>query len=42
MELGVVIGLAAFGVMTLIAVIIGIIASVATVSGIDTRDNDGD
>lgn len=42
MELGVVIGLAAFGVMTLIAVIIGIIAAVSAVSGIDTRDNEGD
>ena len=36
------IGLAAFGVMALIAVLVGIIAAVSTVSGIDTRDNDGD
>lgn len=42
MEFGAVIGLAAFCVMTLIAVIIGIVAAVSTVSGIDTRDNDGD
>ena len=42
MDFGAVIGLAAFGVMTLIAVIIGIVAAVSTVSGIDTRDNDGD
>ena len=42
MDLGVVIGLAAFGVMALIGVLMGIIAAVSTVSGIDTRDNDGD
>lgn len=42
MEVGVVIGLAAFGVMALIAVLVGIIAAVSTVSGIDTRDNEGD
>ena len=42
MEIGAVIGLAAFGVMALIAVLVGIIAAVSTVSGIDTRDNDGD
>lgn len=42
MEFGVVVGLAAFGVMTLIAVLMGIVAAVSTVSGIDTRDNDGD
>ena len=42
MELGVVIGLAAFGVMALIPVIIGIVAAASAVSGIETRDNDGD
>ena len=42
MALGVVIGLAAFGIMALIAVLMGIVAAVSTVSGIDTRDNEGD
>ncbi len=42
MEFGVVVGLAAFGIMTLIAVLMGIVAAVSTVSGIDTRDNEGD
>jgi hypothetical protein len=42
MDLGVVIGLAAFGIMALIAVLMGIVAAVSTVSGIDTRDNEGD
>ena len=42
MEIGAVIGLAAFGVMALIGVLVGIIAAVSAVSGIDTRDNEGD
>ncbi|MDO5475769.1 MAG: hypothetical protein Q4F43_01495 [Eubacteriales bacterium] len=42
MDIGVVIGLAAFGVMALIGVLMGIIAAVSTVSGYDTRDNEGD
>ncbi len=42
MEVGAIIGLAAFGVMALIAVLVGIIAAVSTVSGYDTRDNEGD
>ena len=42
MDLGVVIGLAAVGIMALIAVLMGIVAAVSTVSGIDTRDNEGD
>ena len=42
MELGVVVGIAAISIMTLIAVLMGIVAAVATVSGIDTRDNEGD
>lgn len=42
MGIGAVIGLAAFGVMAFFAVLVGIIAAVSTVSGIDTRDNDGD
>ena len=42
MEFGAIIGLAAFGVMALIAVIVGIIAAVSAFSGIDTRDNEGD
>ena len=36
MEIGVVVGVAAICVMA------GVIAAVSTVSGIDTRDNDGD
>jgi len=42
MELGVVVGIAAISIMTLIAVLMGIVAAVSTVSGIDTRDNEGD
>ena len=42
MELGVVVGIAAISGMTLIAVLMGIVAAVSTVSGIDTRDNEGD
>ena len=41
MELGVVVGIAAISIMTLIAVLMGIVAAVSTVSGIDTRDNEG-
>lgn len=42
MEFGVVVGIAAICVMGLIGVLAGVIAAVATVSGIDTRDNEGD
>ena len=42
MEIGVVVGVAAICVMALIGVLAGVIAAVLTVSGIDTRDNDGD
>ena len=42
MELGVVVGLASFGMMALIGVLVGIIAAVSAVSGYDTRDNEGD
>ena len=42
MEFGVVVGIAAISIMTLIAVLMGIVAAVSTVSGIDTRDNEGD
>ena len=42
MDLGVGIGLAAFGIMARIAVLMGIVAAVSTVSGIDTRDYEGD
>ena len=42
MELGVVVGIAAISIMTLIAVLMGIVAAVSTVSVIDTRDNEGD
>lgn len=42
MEFGVVVGVAAICVMGLIGVLAGVIAAVATVSGIDTRDNEGE
>ncbi len=42
MEIGVVVGVAAICIMALIGVLMGIVAAVSTVSGIDTRDNDGD
>ena len=42
MELGVLVGIAPNSMMTLLAVLMGIVAAVSTVSGIDTRDNEGD
>ena len=42
MSIGVVVGVAAICVMALIGVLAGVIAAVSTVSGIDTRDNEGD
>ena len=42
MDIGVVIGVSAISVMALIGVLAGVIAAVSTVSGVDTRDNEGD
>ena len=42
MEFGVVVGVASICFMALIAVLMGIVAAVSTVSGIDTRDNEGE
>lgn len=42
MDIGVVVGVASICIMALIAVLMGVVAAVSTVSGIDTRDNDGD
>ncbi len=39
MEIGAIIGVVAFGVMALIAVLVGVIAAISTVSGFDKPED---